>query len=147
MGTIFKIKPDGTGYVKLLDFDGVSMGDSPYGSLISDGTFLYGMTKEGGTNGYGTIFKFHESPAGINDMINSNNLSVYPNPAYDYITVESEFAPNNIIIVDAIGKMVYQQNTNSTKSVINTSALSKGIYLVKIFGDRQLSHSRLIINR
>ena len=48
LGTIFKIKPDGTGYVKLLDFDGASMGDSPYGSLVSDGTFLYGMTSGGG---------------------------------------------------------------------------------------------------
>jgi hypothetical protein len=87
------------------------------------------------------------SSVNIQEHQNIESLTIYPNPAKDYFTVESEFAPNNIIIVDAIGKMVYQQNTNSTKSVINTSALSKGIYLVKIFGDMQLSHSRLIINR
>ena len=57
-GVIFKIKPDGTGYVKLLDFAGTSNGMRPYGSLISDGTFLYGMTLLGGTNGYGVIFKY-----------------------------------------------------------------------------------------
>ncbi|MEQ1588255.1 MAG: choice-of-anchor tandem repeat GloVer-containing protein, partial [Cyclobacteriaceae bacterium] len=56
-GTIFKIMPDGTGYAKLLDFTGAANGELPQGSLISDGTFLYGMTTEGGTNDLGTIFK------------------------------------------------------------------------------------------
>jgi uncharacterized repeat protein (TIGR03803 family) len=58
MGTVFKIKPDGTGFVKLLDFDGTNNGAEPIaGSLISDGTFLYGMTAIGGTNNFGTVFK------------------------------------------------------------------------------------------
>ena len=56
-GTIFKILPDGTGYLKLMDFDGVTNGSNPNGSLIFDGTFLYGMTRQGGINDLGTIFK------------------------------------------------------------------------------------------
>ncbi|MES2287214.1 MAG: choice-of-anchor tandem repeat GloVer-containing protein [Bacteroidota bacterium] len=56
-GVIFKIKTDGTGYSKLLDFAGISNGSLPFGSLISDGTFLYGMTGVGGINNLGTIFK------------------------------------------------------------------------------------------
>ncbi|MES2397467.1 MAG: choice-of-anchor tandem repeat GloVer-containing protein [Bacteroidota bacterium] len=56
-GVIFKIKPDGSGYSKLLDFAGISNGSMPFGSLISDGTFLYGMTAVGGANNLGTIFK------------------------------------------------------------------------------------------
>jgi uncharacterized repeat protein (TIGR03803 family) len=57
LGTVFKIIPDGTGYVKLLEFDGVTNGSLPEGSLISDGTFLYGMNRAGGLNNLGTIFK------------------------------------------------------------------------------------------
>src|ERR1035437_8162751 len=37
-GTLFKIKKDGTGYVKLLDFNGSGNGGKPTGSLIFDGT-------------------------------------------------------------------------------------------------------------
>lgn len=57
LGTIFKIKQDGTGFVKMLDFAGTANGSHPSGSLIFDGTFLYGMTANGGTNDFGTVFK------------------------------------------------------------------------------------------
>jgi uncharacterized repeat protein (TIGR03803 family) len=56
-GTIFKIKTDGTGYVKLLDFTNAVNGQYPYGSLVSDGSYLYGMTNQGGINNKGTVFK------------------------------------------------------------------------------------------
>lgn len=56
LGTLFKIMHNGSGFTKLLDFTGSVNGSKPYGALISDGTFLYGMTTEGGTNNLGTIF-------------------------------------------------------------------------------------------
>jgi uncharacterized repeat protein (TIGR03803 family) len=65
LGTIFKIKPDGTGYLKLLDFSGTANGSNPRGSLISDGTFLYGMTEQGGVNIIGTIFKIKTDGTGF----------------------------------------------------------------------------------
>ncbi len=44
-------------YTTILNFAGIPNGASPYGSLISDGTFLYGITSLGGTSNAGTIFK------------------------------------------------------------------------------------------
>ena len=67
LGIIFKIKPDGSGFLNIFDFHGTTDGSYPYGSLISDGTFLYGMTSSGGTNNYGTIFKI--KPDGTNFVI------------------------------------------------------------------------------
>lgn len=69
LGTIFKIMPNGTGYVKLLDFSGTVNGANPYGDLISDGTFLYGMTANGGTNGMGTIFKIMPNGTGYSKLL------------------------------------------------------------------------------
>ena len=69
MGTIFKIKTDGSGYVKLLDFEGSTNGSNPNGSLISDGTFLYGMTRIGGTNGFGTVFKIMTDGTGYMKLL------------------------------------------------------------------------------
>src|SRR2546425_1213419 len=68
-GIIFKIKPDGTGYSELLDFSGATNGGNPIGSLISDGTFLYGMTEDGGINDSGTIFKIIPDGTGYTDLL------------------------------------------------------------------------------
>lgn len=64
MGTVYKIKPDGTGYMNLFEFAGVANGSYPIGSLILDGTFLYGTTLNGGTSDFGTVFKI--MPDGTN---------------------------------------------------------------------------------
>jgi uncharacterized repeat protein (TIGR03803 family) len=72
MGVLFKIMPNGTGYTDMLDFAGVSNGKSPHGSLISDGTFLYGMTQYGGTGagpaGDGTVFRILPNGTGYFKM-------------------------------------------------------------------------------
>jgi uncharacterized repeat protein (TIGR03803 family) len=70
MGVIFKVKPDGTGYLKLLDFTGTANGKIPGGSLISDGTFLYGMTQGGGTNDMGVVFKIKLDGTGYVKLFN-----------------------------------------------------------------------------
>jgi uncharacterized repeat protein (TIGR03803 family) len=67
-GTLFKIKPDGSGYVKLVDFGSGINGDYPFGSLISDGTFFYGMTSSGGINNGGTIFKIKSDGSNYQDL-------------------------------------------------------------------------------
>ena len=71
-GTIFKIKPDGTGYVKLMDFS-PSAGQFPHGSLVYDGTFLYGMASLGGANNAGTLFRLKSDGTGYTKLIDFSN--------------------------------------------------------------------------
>jgi uncharacterized repeat protein (TIGR03803 family) len=79
-GTIFKIKSDGTGYAKLFDFDATTSGGYPNGSLISDGTFLYGMTSNSGPKGSGTIFKIMPDGTGFNILLSFDGINGgYPN--------------------------------------------------------------------
>lgn len=72
LGVLFKIKPNGTGYDTLINFRGASNGQAPHGSLISDGTYLYGMTQYGGTGvgaaGDGTVFKIMPNGTGYFKM-------------------------------------------------------------------------------
>jgi uncharacterized repeat protein (TIGR03803 family) len=56
-GVIFQISTNGTGYAIMHQFgSSPSDGEFPEGSLTLSGSTLYGMTSEGGTNGYGVIF-------------------------------------------------------------------------------------------
>ena len=77
-GTAFKMTPEGV-LTTLVNFDYYSNGSSPSGSLIqgSDGN-LYGMTQNGGSSGYGTVFKM--TPAGVlTTLVNFNyNNGRYP---------------------------------------------------------------------
>lgn len=79
-GTIFKIRPDSTGYVRLLDFDNANNGRMPMGALISDGTFLYGMTSRGGANGYGVIFKIMPDGSGYVKLLDFAGATNGKNP-------------------------------------------------------------------
>jgi uncharacterized repeat protein (TIGR03803 family) len=67
-GTLFKVKPDGSGYARVLDFTG-SNGHNPVGRLITDnGTFLFGMTDSGGANDYGVIYKIKPDGTGYQKL-------------------------------------------------------------------------------
>ncbi len=72
-GTIYKVKPDGTGYQNLIQFDGGANGNSPNEPLISDGTFLYGTTSDGGTNDMGTLFKIKTDGTAFVNLLNFDN--------------------------------------------------------------------------
>ena len=85
-GTIFKIKPDGTGFIKLLDFNGAANGSSPRGSLISDGTFLYGVTLSGGTNNFGTIFKINPDGTGFAKLLDFTGATNGSSPSGSLIS-------------------------------------------------------------
>jgi uncharacterized repeat protein (TIGR03803 family) len=66
-GVIFKVKPDGSAYQKLLDFN-ISNGAMPLGDLLSDGIYLYGLSPGGGANGFGRIFKIKNDGTGYTNL-------------------------------------------------------------------------------
>lgn len=82
IGTIFKIKPDGSGYVKLLDFTGTN-GSTPKGSLIFDRNFLYGMTYFGGTNNKGVVFRINPEGCWYTKLLDFTGTTNGANPSGD----------------------------------------------------------------
>jgi len=72
-GVIFKVDTNGTGYVKLWDFfdtnSSFNFGNAPLGTLVSDGTYLYGMTTKGSSNGTGGIFRIMRDGSSILESV------------------------------------------------------------------------------
>jgi gliding motility-associated-like protein len=68
-GVLFRCNTDGSAFTKLIDFDDANNGDGPRGSLISDGTYLYGMTQLGGSSAHGTIFKIKPDGSGYSKLL------------------------------------------------------------------------------
>jgi len=79
-GVIYKIKTDGTGFVKLFDFaQAGAVGRGPHGGLIqaSDGE-LYGMTTQGGPSDSGIIFKIKLDGSGYQLLYQFGSVAGYP---------------------------------------------------------------------
>lgn len=103
-GVIFKIKPDGTEFTTLFNFEAVQTGQNPAASLFSDGTYFYGMTEGGGSNNYttwGTFFKIMPDGTGFEKLFTFSGANgKYPRSTpvsdgtYLYATTSSGGANN-----------------------------------------------------
>ncbi len=72
------------------------------------------------------------------DELNESNIIVYPNPANDLLSIESESLLNTKFrIIDAIGRTVCQGLLSSNKDSLDISDLSKGTYTLMIENHRK----------
>lgn len=67
-GTIFKVKTDGTGYVKLRDFNNDD-GAQPLGGLVLQGTTLYGMTELAGSDANGNVYSIETDGTNFQTLV------------------------------------------------------------------------------
>lgn len=63
-------------------------------------------------------------------------LSISPNPAQNYFTVDLSNQQYDLIVSDITGRKVYEQRNNSGKSVVDCSEFPKGIYFIKAIANK-----------
>lgn len=80
---------------------------------------------------------------GVNDY-NNSVFSIYPNPANEFININSVLEGNKaVIIYDLLGKQVI--NTVVVDNKLNVSALTNGLYIVQISQGANTSTRKLVI--
>jgi hypothetical protein len=84
----------------------------------------------------GTVFT-----TSINNEDQPLNLSVYPNPATDFITISNMLDAGIITLFNSTGKLVFR----TTQSEIDISSLEKGIYFIIIENEVNSVKRKLII--
>ncbi len=88
---------------------------------------------------WGTIIGIQEN--------NPNDIMIYPNPCSDKLTVNNIKPGSQIIIQDVLGKGILKTNTEDQSVNINTSDLTKGIYLISVIGPDQKVRTEKIIKK
>ena len=68
---------------------------------------------------------------GVNN-INTDNISIYPNPAKDNVSITLPEENAQIDIVNVLGQTVKSVNTSSTNETISLEGMEKGMYLFSI---------------
>lgn len=115
-----------------------------YCGVISPGTII-------STHSSGALtFKFHSDPGvtaagwkaivscvagvGINDVINTNEINIYPNPSNGIYNVSLPENENfQISIIDIMGREVYTKSITNIKSLsIDISDQASGLYMMKL---------------
>jgi mannan endo-1,4-beta-mannosidase len=82
------------------------------------------------------------------DELENENITVYPNPFNDNITIEGlKGKPACIEIISTTGKLLYKtQLGSSPNAVINVTFLTKGLYLLRIYQDNTVSKVKILKN-
>ncbi|MDT8413606.1 MAG: T9SS type A sorting domain-containing protein [Vicingaceae bacterium] len=89
-------------------------------------------------------------PTGINETLNSSNVSVYPNPAKDVLNISIPVNEKltNIVIYDVLGKIILEDKlvANGTISEIDITNLKSGMYIVRLQADGVDYSTKLLVD-
>jgi hypothetical protein len=72
-------------------------------------------------------------PAGVNN-VNSNKptFSIFPNPAYDYLTITSTNIITQLTITNPLGQTISSQQPHTESTQIDVSNLPAGVYFLRV---------------
>lgn len=160
-GIIFSYNINSNVYQQHFQFNG-SNGRFPWGGLAvaKDGN-IYGVTRNGGNNGCGTIYRFNLPSDSFTSifsfdtsttggyphselLVYSNSFSsiypveqsfsIYPNPVKDVLQIQlgSEAVGESFVIYDALGKPVISSTVPGNLATVNTQSLPVGQYILKL---------------
>ncbi len=73
-------------------------------------------------------------------------VSIYPNPAKDKVTIESE-GMRHITVVDALGQVVYDAEQKTDQAILNLSAYGSGVYMIRIITEHGTATRRVTVTR
>jgi thiol-disulfide isomerase/thioredoxin len=86
------------------------------------------------------------NPAGINNVVINNNVSIYPSPAAEQITLNvTGNKLNGVRILDVLGNAVFTQNFDNTQQIksLDISNLANGVY----FAEVRINNTELVVKK
>ncbi|MEJ2594876.1 MAG: T9SS type A sorting domain-containing protein [bacterium] len=110
-----------------------------------DGTVLVSEETANGCPGSSSTFPVTiDDCTGIGDNV-STDISIHPNPANDFVNIQTGSKLRTVSLFSLTGEMVINQEVNGNEYQLNTSALPAGLYLIKIDTEEGVVSQRLII--
>jgi len=70
--------------------------------------------------------------SGINDIIFTNRVNIYPVPNNGIFTLQSKVPVSSLEVLDMNGRTIYKTSGNASEFKVDLGSVSKGIYILKI---------------
>jgi hypothetical protein len=83
-------------------------------------------------NGLSAIVDMKAGVASVTDLTADLNVNLYPNPAKDFVNIETNFEIRNLKVVNYVGQVVFDRNVDQISFQLNTSNFGPGMYFVQI---------------
>lgn len=121
------------------------IGGEPCVDTISDGFFNRYYVVSADATLPAVCFESCDACPSIGLDENTIELSVFPNPVNDKLTVSSTENINSIQIISMNGLVVLQKSINQSTAILNVENLKSGTYFVKVITDDNYLFERIII--
>jgi hypothetical protein len=90
----------------------------------------------------------NDGTTGTTEIYRETNISVYPNPADNEITIDSDFELDRIVIYNLTGKKIIDQVIREKSTSLNISQFGNGLYIIKAFlYDEEVAVEKLIVTK
>jgi len=115
-------------------------------TTVGNQTYSVTVTANNGCEGGDAVVVEYSMCVGIDENINNSNVSIFPNPANDLVTITAESSTvAEVQIFDLTGKMIYSNFSLSSRLEVNTSNYASGTYIVKVITENESATRRLIV--
>ena len=143
---------DGTAQESAYDIqanDGITTGswvslDIPLSEFTTDLTTLREIKVVGDGTIYFDNWYFHGTATASIDKNNLSNVSLYPSPAQNELTISAENTIQNVTVYNVLGRKVQSFNVNATSKKLDVSSLSTGIYILKYTANNVVGSMKFI---
>jgi len=78
---------------------------------------------------------------------NAASFSLYPNPVKDELVIRfaGQATNSRVVVMNQLGQVLYDHETNGSQQfVINTSSLSRGVYVLRIYGEGSTAERKFV---
>lgn len=74
-------------------------------------------------------------------------ITVFPNPAGNFVAISNITENSNITITDITGKTVYCKQAAAAQHMVDVSNFTQGVYIVKVSNANGVTNSRLVVQK
>ena len=85
------------------------------------------------------------SPIGFSESAGSNRIELFPNPAKTILNINSKEFVSQVEIYSLTGARVKDIKPSSKKIKLSISDLKPGIYFVKVYSEKGITTSKLVV--
>ncbi|MCX7955417.1 MAG: Ig-like domain-containing protein [Bacteroidales bacterium] len=118
-------------------------------TLVPGGNIIYAKAQDNSGDWSNIVSVNVTSTVGIDNTFSEDLISIYPNPACDFINISilKNYSEYEVSIYNVIGEKIYTFKSNLQNERISLKNFSDGVYFVNITGNEINVNKKIIIKK